>query len=184
MKTWVIGDTHFGHKNIIEYESRPFQDTDEMDRIIIKNWNKTVSKGDIVYHMGDVSFKGVTLTRAIMNGLNGRKFLIKGNHDIGSNDKYINIGFEKVYDKPIILHDFIIMSHAPLYLRNLSPFINIHGHIHSKRSPSEDHFNVSVEWINYTPLLLDSILSKYGYKRQLFAITNDEEDTEYVQKNK
>lgn len=168
MKRLIISDTHFGHKNIIEYEERPFESVEIMDKIMIKNWNKKVKNDDIIYHLGDVSLSRSERTREIISQLNGRKFLIRGNHDIGSNQKFIDYGFEKVYDKPIIIDGFVILSHEPLYLRNLSPFVNIHGHIHSKEMKDNDYINVSVEHIDYSPALLDNIISKIAYKRQLY----------------
>jgi calcineurin-like phosphoesterase family protein len=35
-KTWFVSDMHFGHTNIIKYEDRPFADTTEMDKELIK----------------------------------------------------------------------------------------------------------------------------------------------------
>lgn len=52
---FFIADTHFGHNEIIKYENRPFSDTDEMDRILISNWNNTVSNNDTVFMLGDFS---------------------------------------------------------------------------------------------------------------------------------
>ena len=53
---YFIADTHFNHKNIIEYCNRPFKDTNKMNEYIIQKWNSVVKENDIVYHLGDVEF--------------------------------------------------------------------------------------------------------------------------------
>ena len=45
---YLIGCTHFGHKNIVKLANRPFQSIDEMDDVLIQNWNRTVKAKDIV----------------------------------------------------------------------------------------------------------------------------------------
>ena len=54
MKTFVISDPHFGHKNIINYCRPEFSSTEEMDGLIIKNWNKVVNPEDVVFVLGDL----------------------------------------------------------------------------------------------------------------------------------
>ena len=41
-KVFFIADTHFGSEKIFHYENRPFESVDEMNEIIVYNWNKTV----------------------------------------------------------------------------------------------------------------------------------------------
>ncbi|MBX4152323.1 hypothetical protein [Paenibacillus lautus] len=60
MAVYYTSDTHFCHKNILHYENRPYQDTEEMDAALIEKWNNVVSKNDTVYHLGDFVFGGTT----------------------------------------------------------------------------------------------------------------------------
>src|SRR5437762_1961140 len=81
INTWFISDTHFGHKNILEYEkeSRPFTSIEEMHEAIIERWNSNIKPSDIVYHLGDFCFGKKHLE--IAQSLNGKKRLVMGNHD-------------------------------------------------------------------------------------------------------
>ena len=53
MRNWYIADTHFGHCNVIRFDGRPFGDVEEMDRVLMENWNARVGDGDDVYVLGD-----------------------------------------------------------------------------------------------------------------------------------
>ena len=48
-KIFMISDPHFWHQNIIKYENRPFDNTEQMNKTIIKNWNKVVERDDEVF---------------------------------------------------------------------------------------------------------------------------------------
>ena len=153
MKTFFIADTHFGDKRIFRYENRPFADVDEMDQQMISRWNAVVSPEDIVYHLGD--FGGDGRESQILSQLNGTKYLIKGNHDTQSNSAYRDFGFSEVYDKPIILDGFWILSHEALYVNTNMPYANLFGHVHAnpiEKDFSPQHYCVSVERINYSPI--------------------------------
>lgn len=81
MTIWFTGDTHFGHKKVIEYCSRPFASVTEMDEALISNWNTKVRPGDTIYHVGDFAFAGTQRIAELLDRLNGQKVLIYGNHD-------------------------------------------------------------------------------------------------------
>ncbi len=50
---YYIADTHFGHGAILNFDHRPFGSLEEMEEIIIMNWNAAVRPGDTVYILGD-----------------------------------------------------------------------------------------------------------------------------------
>lgn len=76
-----VSDTHFGHENVIKYSKRPFGSGEEMDETMIANWNAVVKESDEVYHLGDVAFAKEDRVMSIFRRLNGRKYLLFGNHD-------------------------------------------------------------------------------------------------------
>lgn len=159
-REWIISDTHFGHKNIIGYENRPFGSVEEMDQAMIDRWNEMVkSPEDIVWHLGDVAMANSARFQEIMAQLRGRKRLIKGNHDERPDRWYLDRGFEFVSAYPLLLRGFFWLSHEPLYMNANMPYVNIHGHIHSKRYEGEQHINVSVEHLGYRPAMFDELVA-------------------------
>lgn len=156
---YFIADTHFSEENIMRYENRPFADVAEMDQELLSRWNGIVNKDDEIYVLGDFGADGKEAS--ILNQLNGKKFLIKGNHDIKSNQYYRDSGFEEVYDHPVIIKDFWILSHEPLYVNTNMPYANLFGHVHDSpiiKTYSKQHYCVSVERINYRPISFDDVI--------------------------
>lgn len=88
MTIFFTSDHHFGHANILKYEDAlrrnahggQFHTVEQMDDYLIDQWNATVSPGDTVYHLGDLSFKLHTIEE-VMPFLNGNVVLVVGNHD-------------------------------------------------------------------------------------------------------
>ena len=56
-KIFFTSDLHFGHKNIIKFDNRPFFDVSDMNKELIKRWNNKVTKDDVVYVCGDFIWK-------------------------------------------------------------------------------------------------------------------------------
>lgn len=162
MRTFIISDTHFGHRNIIEYTNRPFYSVEEMNETLIKNWNSVVKKDDVVWHLGDFGFGSKETIINIRSRLNGKIFLILGNHDSHPMKWYYECGFDKVYDKPVIINDFYILSHMPRVV-GADIYGYIYGHVHNDemyKDYTKNSFCACVERIDYKPILLDKIKEK------------------------
>ena len=164
---YIISDTHFHHKNIIELCNRPFDNVKEMDEYMINQWNKTVKKHDTIFHLGDFGFGKSEEIQETISKLNGRKILIMGNHDrrITKNvKKWIEMGFDEVYKYPILYKKFFWLSHQPIESLNENmPYINLHGHIHNNILEQSCFVNFSVEQkiVNYAPQNLDLFISNF-----------------------
>lgn len=82
---WWTADTHYLHKNILKWETRPYQTIEEMTEDYIAKWNSVVKKGDTCHHLGDFAMKNGAAAKIdidkILSRLNGNKILITGNHD-------------------------------------------------------------------------------------------------------
>jgi len=131
-KILYISDLHFGHKNILTYDERPFYTVSEMDNTLIRNWNEVVKDKDVVYILGDVSWYDSEKTRDILRQLNGRKRLIIGNHD--SVSAKLTDCFEEIapYAEIIDGNAKVILSHYPIMFWNGQHRHSIHlyGHVH------------------------------------------------------
>lgn len=161
MSIFFIADTHFGDENILRYENRTFENVAEMNRVMIENWNNLVKEDDVVYVLGDFGANGQEVS--VLSRLNGVKYLVKGNHDEKPNDYYRGAGFKEVYDHPIIIENFWILSHEPLYVNSNMPYANLFGHVHNSplfKTYSNQHYCVSVERIDYMPISFESIAAK------------------------
>ncbi len=159
---YFIADTHFNHANIIKYCNRPFKNTDEMNKYIIEKWNLVVKETDTVYHLGDVGFGKFEEVKRLVESLNGRKILLRGNHDfkIGIS-AWKEIGFLEVYKKKIILGN-LLLTHAPSEELGEKQ-VNVFGHIHDKpldeKFDKKNHICVSCDVIHYTPVSISKIES-------------------------
>lgn len=181
MKRFVISDHHFGHENILKFTSneskvRPgFSNVLQMNNYMIWQHNSVVTPEDKVYFLGDVAFNSKVF-HEVMPRLNGKKSLILGNHDHFKMDEYYKY-FKNIYSSRYIKYSDtvkFILCHYPLHPEANFPNhpICIHGHIHEKDITTQGmhgnwqiadnrYVNVSVEKINYTPISLDEIASRY-----------------------
>ena len=164
---YLISDTHFYHKNIIEYCHRPFRHIGEMNQTLISNWNSVGCSEDEVYHLGDFamahfvegqreSYKQayIRTCRELLAHLNGHKTFILGNHDAKAKVS-LECGWEAV-EKQAVLEGFLL-THRPC--EPTGYVANIHGHVHDKlpffrREPEGMYFNISVDKTGFRPVSL------------------------------
>lgn len=182
MATWFTADTHFGHANILRLGGgRPFHSLSHMHTEIINRHNTLVSRDDDVYFLGDLAMGSFEETIKLFKKMNGRKFLVPGNHEkifSGSNTFQRIKTFTPLYEKAgftilpentsiIIAKQKVLMSHFPYYgdhvgverfMENRPKFENLpllHGHTHQQmKNVAEDDymFHVGVDSNNFTPV--------------------------------
>ena len=172
-KTFIISDTHFGHKNILSFKDkegtplRPgFSSIKEHDDYLITQWNSVVKPEDRVFHLGDVCMCSFTRLKYIMESLNGTKVLIKGNHDQYKLSQYASIFKDIRSIHSLDKHQFVL-THIPLHPSCLDRWgFNIHGHLHKRTLPLP-YVNVSVECLdNYRPINFEELRSKLPNVRE------------------
>ena len=167
---FLTSDQHLTHQNMYSFVNfdgskvRPWDSAAEADEIMVDRWNAVVRPEDKVYCLGDwsISKKGIALAAR----MNGRKVLIRGNHDIFKLKEYT----PHFYDIRGLhkLGDYIL-SHAPLHpgaITNRWCRGNVHGHTHNNLVTMKDeefdvpdprYINVCVERTNYTPVAFEEL---------------------------
>lgn len=183
---YFISDMHFGHKNVLAFDNRPFDNIEQHDNALIRNWNNAVNIDDDVYILGDISWHNATRTLEIFNTLNGNLHLIKGNHDIKLlKGRDLRERFVEITDyKELSYGDDgkkIVLSHYPIpcFNHRYEGWIHLYGHVHNStdwntmeytkrilesRGTSCNMYNVGVmmSYMDYTPRILREIINSYN----------------------
>jgi len=179
---YLTSDMHFNHANILAYCKRPWlQDGDydyktkrwasqeikearaeEMNEVLIANWNSVVSEGDTVYHLGDFSFsRGSSEPPQFWEDkLNGKIVHIKGNHDRSRSLDALECAMFKTR-----AFNFFLIHRPPHRVEEIPDFCDVVlcGHVHEKW----DHIwvgdvpvvNVGIDVRDFKPINLNQINS-------------------------
>jgi calcineurin-like phosphoesterase family protein len=150
-KIYFTADPHYYHRGILKYcPDRPWTDVGLMNDALVELWNKTVPADAHVFCVGDMFFAGAAKALPIMATLNGRKYLIKGNHDAGMN-QHVQGMFEwvKDYHEMKVLDSrgvplWINLFHYPLATWNRMHYGSwmLHGHTHGGTEPNMHKFDI------------------------------------------
>lgn len=161
-KIWLITDTHFSHKKLIEWGRPP--DFEE------KLWKglSVIGDDDLLIHLGDFCIGNDAENHArFMEVVKCTKIFVRGNHDNKSDSWLYKAGWDFVCreykNKHFGLH--ITFSHIPIKRNETSR--NVHGHTHGNThrdieiQPFYDtsfHIELAPETSNYMPVLLNQKL--------------------------
>ena len=154
--TFLIGDTHFGHRKILDFEAahRPFPSIEQHDEALVERWNSVVRKRDTVWHLGDVLFGRHSFKH--LARLNGTKKLVMGNHDCYPSAAYLE-HFNRIVGAAEVAG--CILTHIPVHDSQFRRYkANIHGHLHSRKLDDPRYICVSAEHNNLTPVSLDVVI--------------------------
>ena len=179
MTIWLTSDTHFGHAGVLAMAGRPFADVAAMDEGLIAIWNGLVGRRDTVWHLGDFSLGPRGTAARVFRRLNGRKNLVRGNHD---GDDVLSCEWESVHDLASQSVDGVrlVMCHYPMLSWRGSAYngqrhvsgqpatvtsIHCHGHVHgtprNTRLPHQDPFriDVGVDMHSMAPVAAEAVVA-------------------------
>lgn len=166
MSRFIIGDNHFYSASMIDIENRPFESVSEMNEYMIKMWNGVVTDDDTVFHLGDfIESNEESKIVDILNSLHGKIVLVRGNHET---DIQIEV-FKKfpnkitVSDFSIIVDEFWILSHMPIYINKSMPYANMFAHVHQNPiypTWGPQHFCACGDRLNFVPFNFDVAQTK------------------------
>lgn len=140
---YYIADLHFFHAAMnSKMDCRGFADAEQMNEYMIRKWNGKVHKNDEVVIIGDFSWGSPEETTELLRRLNGRLYLIQGNHDRFLKNKEMDLKrfvwvkpYEELQDnrRKVVLCHYPIMCYNGQYRldENGNPrTYMLYGHVH------------------------------------------------------
>ena len=133
----------------------------EMDEMLLSQFDE-LPEGSTVINLGDIFLSSHLAYEELksmidrMHNGNKKLWLVLGNHDkvpsrfpegyqlLDPITFWKNVGFDKVFEFPVLIENKFLLSHEPVYMEPGTVFVNIHGHIHDSIL-DEDYFNRSCE---------------------------------------
>lgn len=170
---YFTSDLHFGHANVLRHREM-FSSIEEMDEVLIKNWNKTVKGTDTVIITGDMFFRNEKPAHEYLEKLKGKKILVKGNHDAYWMRKYTEDELSRYFYEIDVFYDTkqngakLRFCHYPMLSWDSSRYgsLLVCGHIHGKRQGEEFEmfqkipyaFNAGVDVNGFCPVTLENLI--------------------------
>lgn len=125
-----------------QMDCRGFADAQEMNAYMLERWNRKVRKNDEVVILGDLSWGKAQETNELLEKLNGRLYLIQGNHDRFLKNKEYNAArfvwirpYEEIKDnrRKVVLCHYPVMCYNGQYRtddKGDPKTYMLYGHVH------------------------------------------------------
>jgi len=175
MQTYFTSDTHFDHKNVIQYCNRPFLSVDEMNIVMVEKWNSVVTNKDTVYHLGDFTLGDIRHFTKWISQLNGNIKILPGSHDHlwlkdfeASEKVQVVVPLVSIEFPEIMIGKYpqvIVMCHYSMQVWDRSHYGSWHlfGHSHGNLKGIGLSFDIGVDCTEFVPLPLDVVASKMAH---------------------
>lgn len=159
MNTFITSDFHLGDDRMT-IMGRPFSSGEEHIEALIKNHNSVVAPDDLVIIAGDVCYQKKLESLPIVKRFNGRKILIRGNHDRGFSTEELEKYFERVIPEGDGIELEVegipcFVTHYPT--TGMAGRFNLVGHIHAAWKYQLNMFNIGVDTNHFFPVNLNTI---------------------------
>ena len=146
---YFTSDLHFGDDGTVKFDMRPFKNSKEFDKYVIKTWNKQANKNDTIYVIGDFvdcdkngNDESWRKTLEYVKKVKANVVLILGNNEERVVKNYfngnfsefrnycLNLGFKEVYENTVVhfLDRDFYLTHKPI--NSNKEMINLFGHMH------------------------------------------------------
>ena len=183
MAIFVVSDLHLGHSKDFIYGARGFEKVEDMNSEIIRRWNRVVGEEDDVFVLGDLVMGSLENVR-LLEELNGRIHIVRGNHDVDSRWNFyqelpnvveVANSFYFSYDgyKFYLSHYPTITTRADAEKPLKKCLVNLCGHTHTK-DPFEDWgigmiYHCEVDAHGCAPVRLEDIIADLKQKMSNYA---------------
>jgi len=213
-ETFVIADTHIHHPGVVLHCNReqflydnPNYDPskpdhfrqnnpkavhlEQHDEFIIDSWNNRATKKDTIWILGDLAWKNHA---HYIHRLNGKKFLIRGNHDKMNQDafklfskidgaSYRYSYYTKIHGKRVML------AHCPYdtWFSSCHDSWHLYGHCHGRRQEIPHILSFDCGWDVWGGLVPWNIIEakmsdKERYRKEYFALQDKNSDPDEADK--
>lgn len=173
---YFTSDLHFCHAREFVYKPRGFDSVQDMNKMIVHNWNNVVNPDDDVYVLGDIMLNNDDEGLRLLKSLKGHIHIIIGNHDTDTRvEKYKECwNVVEVCYATIIKHNGyrFYLSHYPTFTGVLEKplkknLLNLYGHTHQVTRFYEDipfMYNVGVDSHDCIPVRIDDVIAEMKLK--------------------
>lgn len=154
MALWLTADWHLGEDRF-EIMQRPFKSVDDHINLLVERHNSVVGPDDEVLVVGDVVYQNADKTYLeCVSAFNGKKTLIRGNHDRKFSESELLRHFHQIIEEGdgLAIDACGVSCWVTHYPSQGRPdLFNLVGHVHGAWKYQLNMFNVGVDANHFYP---------------------------------